>query len=81
MDAVELARQYAKRLHDQAVERGSDPWSPYEFAVDIANELGITVEACAPGAALLDGARAAFDGEIPLIIHENAVRTGIPGGA
>ena len=71
MDAVELARQYAKRLHDQAVERGSDPWSPYEFAVDIANELGITVEACAPGAALLDGARAVFDGGIPLIVHEN----------
>lgn len=71
MDAVELARQYAKRLHDQAVERGSDPWSPYQFAVDIANELGIAVEACAPGAALLDGARAAFDGGIPLIVHEN----------
>lgn len=71
MDAVELARQHAKRLHDQAVERGSDPWSPYQFAVDIANELGIAVEACAPGAAILDGARAAFDGEIPLIVHEN----------
>lgn len=71
MDGVELARQHAKRLHDLAVERGSDPWSTYQFAVDIANERGITVEACAPGAALLDGARAAFDGEIPLIVHEN----------
>lgn len=71
MDAVELARQHAKRLHDKAVERGSDPWTPYQFAVGIANELGITVESCSPGAAILDGARAAFDGEIPLIVHEN----------
>lgn len=71
MDAVELARQHAKRLHDQAVQRGFDPWAPYQFAVAIANELGITVEACAPGAAVLDGGRAAFDGEVPLILHEN----------
>jgi superfamily I DNA/RNA helicase/Zn-dependent peptidase ImmA (M78 family) len=71
MDALELARQHAKRLHDQAVERGSDPWNPYHFAVGIANRLGIPVEPCAPGAAILDGARAAFDGEIPLIVHEN----------
>lgn len=71
MDAVELARQHAKRLHDQAVLRGCDPWSPYQFAVAIANELGITVEPCIPGAALLDGGRAAFVGEIPLILHEN----------
>lgn len=71
MDALELARQHAKRLHDEAVERGSDPWTPYQFAVEIADELGITVEPCAPGAAILDGARAAFDVEIPLIVHEN----------
>lgn len=71
MDAVELARQHAKRLHDQAVERGDDPWSPYQFALGIATALGISVEQCAPGAAILDGARAAFDGEVPLIIHEN----------
>jgi len=71
MDALELARQHAKRLHDEAVERGSDPWTPYQFAVEIAYELGITVEPCVPGAAILDGARAAFDVEIPLIVHEN----------
>jgi superfamily I DNA/RNA helicase/Zn-dependent peptidase ImmA (M78 family) len=71
MDALELARQHAKRLHDEAVERGSDPWTPYQFAVEIADELGITVERCAPGAAILDGARAAFDVEIALILHEN----------
>ena len=42
-----------------------------QFAVGIATALGITVERCAPGAAILDGARAAFDGEISLIIHED----------
>lgn len=71
MDALELARQHAKRLHDEAVERGSDPWIPYQFAVGIAEELGITVEPCGPGAAILDGAHATFDSEIPLIVHEN----------
>ncbi|WP_070303315.1 UvrD-helicase domain-containing protein [Janthinobacterium sp. HH104] len=71
MDAVELARQHAKRLHDQAVERGGDPWTPYEFVVGIANALGITVEPCIPGASLLDGTHAGFDAEIPLIVHEN----------
>ena len=71
MDAVELARQHAKRLHDQAVERGGDPWTPYEFVVGIADALGITVESCIPGASILDGARAGFDPDIPLIMHEN----------
>lgn len=71
MDAVELARQHAKRLNDQAVKRGGNPWTPYEFVVGIANSLGITVESCVPGASILDGAHAGFDAEIPLIVHEN----------
>lgn len=70
MDLIELARQHARRLHDEAVQRGRNPWSPYEFAVGIANDLGITVETCAPGAALLDGGRASFDPDVPIIIHE-----------
>ena len=70
MDPIELARQHARRLHDEAVQRGCNPWSPYEFAVGIANGLGIAVETCAPGAALLDGSRASFDPDLPLIIHE-----------
>ncbi len=70
MDPIELARQHARRLHDEAVQCGRNPWSPYEFAVGIANDLGITVETCSPGAALLDGGRASFDPDLPLIIHE-----------
>lgn len=70
MDLVELARQHARQLHHEAVQRGRDPWFPYEFAVGIANHLGITVETCAPGAALLDGGRASFDPDLRLIVHE-----------
>jgi len=70
MDQIEVARQHAQRLHDEAVQRGRDPWSPYEFAVGIANDLGITVETCASGAAMLDGGRASFDPDLPLIVHE-----------
>ena len=70
MDPIELGRQHARRLHDAAVQRGLNPWSPYEFAVGIAKDLGINVETCAPGSALLDGGRASFDPDIPLIVHE-----------
>jgi len=70
MDPIELGRQHARRLHDEAVQRGRNPWTPYEFAVGIAKDLGIKVEACAPDSALLDGGRAFFDPDIPLILHE-----------
>lgn len=71
MDQIELARQHAKRLHYEIVEHGSDPWSPYQFAEDIAEKLGITVERCLPGASILDGARATFDAPLLLIVHED----------
>lgn len=70
MDPIELGRQHARRLHDAAVQSGRNPWSPYEFAVGIAKDLGIKVESCAPGGALLDGGRANFDPDVPLIVHE-----------
>lgn len=70
MDPIELGRQHARRLHDEAVQRGRNPWSPYEFAVAIAKDLGINVETCTPGSALLDGGQASFDPDIPLIVHE-----------
>jgi superfamily I DNA/RNA helicase/Zn-dependent peptidase ImmA (M78 family) len=70
MDAIELGRQHARRLYDEAIQRGRNPWSSYEFAVGIAKDLGINVETCAPGSALLDGGRASFDPDIPLIVHE-----------
>jgi superfamily I DNA/RNA helicase/Zn-dependent peptidase ImmA (M78 family) len=73
MDSIELARQRASRLHDEAVQRAEDFWSPYEFAVGIARHLGIRVQSCAPGAAILDGGLAFFNaGNPPIIIHEKA---------
>lgn len=72
MDHIELARQRAERLHEEAIEQGSDPWSPYQFAREIAERRGITVESCVPGASILDGARATFDAELQLIVHENS---------
>lgn len=72
MDHIELARQRAERLHEEAIEQGSDPWSPYQFAREIAETRGITVESCVPGASILDGARATFDAELQLIVHENS---------
>lgn len=72
MDSIELARQHARRLHDEAVQRGQDRWSPYQFVIGIAKHLGIRVQPCAPGAAMLDGGRAFFDPDIPAILHETA---------
>ena len=48
MEPIELARQHAEKLHDEAVGRGSDPWSSYEFSVGVAKHLGIKVESCLP---------------------------------
>lgn len=72
MDPIELGRQHARRLHDEAVQRGRNPWAPYDFAVGIANDHGIKVERCAPGSTQLDGGRAFFDPDIPLILHETS---------
>ena len=72
MDPIELARRHARQLHDEAVERGSDPWSTYQFVVGVAKHLGIRVQTCAPGATMLDGGRASFEPDVPAIIHETA---------
>ncbi|MBX9778187.1 MAG: UvrD-helicase domain-containing protein [Xanthobacteraceae bacterium] len=72
MDAVELARQAAARLHTQAVEKGHDPWRPYAFAKAEAERRGLDVEVAAKGAAVLDGGRAVFVARDDLILHEDA---------
>jgi len=71
MDANELARQKASRLHLEAVARGLDPWSSYTFACKEAERREISVEATAPDAVQLDGARAVFIPRDRLILHEN----------
>ncbi|WP_207485445.1 UvrD-helicase domain-containing protein [Arenibaculum pallidiluteum] len=71
MEAVELARQVAAELHNRAVARGMDPRLPYAFALAEAERRGIDVESTAPGAAVLNGARATFASADDLILHEN----------
>lgn len=72
MDAVELARQSAARLHDDAVAQGFDPWQPYDFALAEAKRRGLDVEQTAQGSAMLAGGRAVFLSKDRLILHENA---------
>lgn len=72
MDAIELARQAAARLHEEAVASGRNPWKPYAFAKAEAERRGFDVEVAAKGAAVLDGGRAVFVARDSLILHEDA---------
>jgi hypothetical protein len=56
MDAIELARQAAAQLHEQAVVNGHDPWKPYAFARVETERRGLDVEVTASGAANLEDA-------------------------
>jgi len=71
MDGVELARQIAADLHQQALSEGHDPWRPYEFAVAEARRRGFDVEPTAADSILLDGGRATAIAADGLILHEN----------
>lgn len=71
MDAVEIARQIAAKLHRQAVVKGHDPWRFYEFAVAEAQRHGFDVEPTAAGSVMLDGGRATVVAKDCLILHEN----------
>ncbi|HEI6966036.1 UvrD-helicase domain-containing protein [Yersinia enterocolitica] len=70
MQAVELAREAAAVLHDQAVASGHDPWQPYEFAVAEAERRGFDVESTKKGSPSLRGARARFFPTEKFILHE-----------
>jgi superfamily I DNA/RNA helicase/Zn-dependent peptidase ImmA (M78 family) len=70
MDLVELSRQRAKSLHYQ-IAAEYDPWRPYQFAVAAAAVHQLSVESCAAGATVLDGARANFISEYEYIFHED----------
>ena len=71
MDAVEIGRQRAAELHSKTVAEGANPCVPYAFAVKVAQDLGLDVEAANPGSTQLDGGRATFDPTDKLIVHEN----------
>jgi len=71
VDAVEVARNIASELHDVAVKQGGDPRRSYEFALSEAKRREIDVEGTQKGAAILNGARAAYFPKDALIVHEN----------
>ena len=71
MDAVELARQNASALHANQVTAGADPWKPLELVLRAVAHLGLSTEACAKNAAVLNGGRATFIPEEDLILYEH----------
>lgn len=71
MDAIEIARQRADKLHHKAVNRGLDPWNSYSFAVGEAEFRNVEVEKCSKNSDELNGGRAFFDSTYRLITHED----------
>jgi Zn-dependent peptidase ImmA (M78 family) len=72
MDAIEISRQTAERLHLEAVKRGCDPWRPYAFVLAEAARRDLVVEKVPIGDVRLHGGRATFDPDALLILHEDA---------
>jgi superfamily I DNA/RNA helicase len=72
MDAIEISRQVAERLHREAVDRGCDPWRPYEFVLAEAHRRDLAVEKVSAGDVRLHGGHALYDPDALLILHEDA---------
>lgn len=71
MDAIEIGRQTAGRLHLEAVTRGCDPWRPYDFVLAEARRRDLEVEKVPSGDVRLHGGRALYDPDALLILHED----------
>ena len=72
MDPFEVSRQLAERLHGDAIVADHDPWKPYAFARAEAARRRIAVEKVPKGDVRLYGARALYDPDALLILHEDA---------
>ena len=72
MDSFEVSRQRAERLHADAVVAGHDPWKPYAFARAEAARRKLAVEKVPKGDVRLYGARALYDPDALLILHEDS---------
>ncbi|BCP55834.1 DNA helicase [Kaistia sp. 32K] len=75
MDGVEIGRRRSAALFQKAQSAGVDPWQPYLVAAFAAKVMGVTVEKVAKGHPSLAGARASYDPEFRVILHEE---TGSP---
>ncbi len=72
MHSFEVSRQRAERLHADAVAAGHDPWKPYAFARAEATRRKLAVESVPKRDVRLFGARAVYDPDALLILHEDA---------
>lgn len=71
MDATEVARREAERMHRANVAAGGDPTRPLEFALREATSRGFDVYALQEGDSQLKGGRATFDSQAGSILYEN----------
>lgn len=70
MDANEVSRIAADRLHRQAVAVGHDPCDPYRFVSAEAARRNLVVERLPRGDVRLHGGLALYDPDALLILHE-----------
>ncbi len=72
MDSFEISRQRAERLHAEVVIAGHDPIKPYAFARAEATRRKLAIGKVPKGDVRLYGARALYDPDALLILHEDA---------
>ncbi len=72
MDSFEVTRRRAEQIHADAVVAGHDPSKPYAFARAEATRRRLAVERVPKGDVRLYGARAVYDPDALLILHEDA---------
>ena len=70
-DRIEVSRQRAAELHEQAVSNGVTPFDFYAFAKTEAERRDIEVTRVPVGDTRLHGGRAVFDPSAWVILHEN----------
>ena len=70
MDAIEVARRRAASINAELIAAGADIRLPYELATAASDMAGVEVQRVAKGSAILNGARAIYDPDMPVIIHE-----------
>lgn len=72
MNSLEVSRQKAEQLHADALAAGRDPRKPYSFARAEAERRQLEVERLPKGDVRLRGARALYDPDALLILHEDS---------
>lgn len=71
MDRIEVSRQKAEELHKALADSGVCPSQPLTFALAEAGRRNIDVEKVPQGDVRLHGARALYDPDAWLILHED----------